>query len=100
MKLRLHFYYIVLEALANAAKHSSGSNVDITLQPSGDRWLLDHPGRRHRVLSARPQSGGYGIAHFALSRPRHRRDFELAQPARFRHHGDVSFSARFARIAA
>ncbi len=39
-EIALHLYYIVLEALANAAKHSGGSNVDITLQPSGDRWLL------------------------------------------------------------
>src|SRR5208337_2689861 len=39
-EIALHLYYIVVEALANAAKHSGGSNVDITLQPSGDRWLL------------------------------------------------------------
>jgi PAS domain S-box-containing protein len=39
-EIALHLYYIVLEALANAAKHSGGTNVDITLQPSGDRWLL------------------------------------------------------------
>jgi signal transduction histidine kinase len=39
-EIALHLYYIVLEALANAAKHSGGSNVQITLQPSGDRWLL------------------------------------------------------------
>jgi PAS domain S-box-containing protein len=39
-EIALHLYYIVLEALANAAKHSGGSHVDITLQPSGDRWLL------------------------------------------------------------
>jgi PAS domain S-box-containing protein len=39
-EIALHLYYIVLEALANAAKHSGGGNVDITLQKSGDRWLL------------------------------------------------------------
>jgi PAS domain S-box-containing protein len=39
-EIALHLYYIVLEALANAAKHSGGSNVDLSLQPSGDRWLL------------------------------------------------------------
>jgi PAS domain S-box-containing protein len=39
-EIALHLYYIALEALANAAKHSGGSNVDIILQPSGDRWLL------------------------------------------------------------
>ena len=39
-EIALHLYYIVLEALANASKHSGGANVDITLQPSGDRWLL------------------------------------------------------------
>jgi PAS domain S-box-containing protein len=39
-EIALHLYYIVMEALANAAKHSGGSNVTISLQPSGDRWLL------------------------------------------------------------
>jgi signal transduction histidine kinase len=39
-EIALHLYYIVLETLANASKHSGGANVDITLQPSGDRWLL------------------------------------------------------------
>ena len=39
-EIALHLYYIVLEAVANAAKHSGGSNVDISLQPSGDRWSL------------------------------------------------------------
>jgi PAS domain S-box-containing protein len=39
-EIALHLYYIVLEALANASKHSPGSNVDILLHPSGDRWLL------------------------------------------------------------
>ncbi len=39
-EIALHLYYIVLEALANASKHSQGANVDISLQPSGDRWLL------------------------------------------------------------
>jgi PAS domain S-box-containing protein len=39
-EIALHLYYIVLEAVANAAKHSGASCVDITLQPAGDRWLL------------------------------------------------------------
>jgi PAS domain S-box-containing protein len=39
-EIALHLYYIVLEALANASKHSQGSHVDIFLQPSADRWLL------------------------------------------------------------
>lgn len=39
-EIALHLYYIVLEALANASKHSQADHVDITLQPSGDRWLL------------------------------------------------------------
>lgn len=39
-EIALHLYYIVLEALANASKHSGGANVDISLRPSGDRWLL------------------------------------------------------------
>jgi signal transduction histidine kinase len=39
-EIALHLYYIVLEAVANAAKHSGASCVDILLQPAGDRWLL------------------------------------------------------------
>jgi PAS domain S-box-containing protein len=39
-EIALHLYYIVLEALANAAKHSGAAHVDISLHPSGDRWLL------------------------------------------------------------
>jgi PAS domain S-box-containing protein len=39
-EIALHLYYIVMEALANAAKHSGGSRVDISLQPFGDRWML------------------------------------------------------------
>ena len=39
-EIALHLYYIVLEAVANAAKHSGGASVDISLQPAGDRWLL------------------------------------------------------------
>ncbi len=39
-EIALHLYYIVLEAVANAAKHSGASRVDISLQPAGDRWLL------------------------------------------------------------
>ncbi len=65
-EIALHLYYIVLEALANAAKHSGGSNVDITLQPSGDRWLLtiqdDGAGFS---LPARNQEGmGLRILHY------------------------------------
>jgi signal transduction histidine kinase len=39
-EIALHLYYIVLEALANAAKHSGADDVAITLQPAGDRWVL------------------------------------------------------------
>ena len=65
-EIALHLYYIVLEALANAAKHSGGSNVAITLQPSGDRWLLtiqdDGVGFS---LSARNKEGmGLRILHY------------------------------------
>jgi two-component system sensor kinase FixL len=65
-EIALHLYYIVLEALANAAKHSGGSHVDITLQPSGDRWLLtvqdDGSGFS---LPARNQEGmGLRILHY------------------------------------
>jgi two-component system sensor kinase FixL len=36
----LHLYYIVLEAVANAAKHGGATTVVITLEPMGDRYLL------------------------------------------------------------
>jgi signal transduction histidine kinase len=65
-EIALHLYYIVLEALANAAKHSGGSNVDITLQPSGDRWLLaiEDDGIGFS-LPARDQEGmGLRILHY------------------------------------
>lgn len=39
-EIALHLYYIVLEALANAAKHSGAANVEITLQPAHERWML------------------------------------------------------------
>src|SRR4029077_4076266 len=38
--IALHLYYIVLEAVANAAKHGGAGNVVITLEPMGDRYLL------------------------------------------------------------
>lgn len=65
-EIALHLYYIVLEALANASKHSGAANVDITLQPSGDRWLLtiqdDGAGF---VLPNRNQDGmGLRILHY------------------------------------
>jgi len=65
-EIALHLYYIVLEALANAAKHSGGSNVDITLQPSGDRWLLTIQDDGNGFsLPARDQEGmGLRILHY------------------------------------
>jgi signal transduction histidine kinase len=36
----LHLYYIVLEAVANAAKHGQAKNVTITLEPAADRYSL------------------------------------------------------------
>jgi PAS domain S-box-containing protein len=65
-EIALHLYYIVLEALANAAKHSGGSNVDITLQPSGDRWLLSiQDDGIGFSLPARNQEGmGLRILHY------------------------------------
>jgi PAS domain S-box-containing protein len=36
----LHLYYIVLEAVANAAKHGAAAHVLISLEPAGDRYLL------------------------------------------------------------
>ena len=38
--IALHLYYIVLEAVANASKHGSASNVVINLEPAGDRFLI------------------------------------------------------------
>ncbi|HEY3862220.1 MAG TPA: PAS domain S-box protein [Verrucomicrobiae bacterium] len=65
-EIALHLYYIVLEALANAAKHSGGSNVDIALQPSGDRWLLSiQDDGIGFSLPARNQDGmGLRILHY------------------------------------
>jgi len=65
-EIALHLYYIALEALANATKHSQGANVDLSLQPSGDRWLLtiqdDGVGFS---LPARDQEGmGLRILHY------------------------------------
>jgi PAS domain S-box-containing protein len=65
-EIALHLYYIVLEALGNAAKHSEGANVDITLQPSGDRWLLTiHDDGVGFLLPARNEEGmGLRILHY------------------------------------
>ncbi len=38
--IALHLYYIVLEAVANAAKHGQAQSVTITLEPAGDRYSL------------------------------------------------------------
>ena len=38
--IALHLYYIVLEAVANAAKHGSPANVLIHLEPAGDRFQI------------------------------------------------------------
>jgi len=38
--IALHLYYIVLEAVANAAKHGGAANVVISLEPMGDRYAL------------------------------------------------------------
>jgi signal transduction histidine kinase len=35
-----HLYYIVLEAVGNAIKQGKAKNITITLEPSGDRYLL------------------------------------------------------------
>jgi signal transduction histidine kinase len=36
-----HLYYIVLEAVGNAIKHGKARNITITLEPTGDRYLLN-----------------------------------------------------------
>lgn len=38
--IALHLYYIVLEAVANAAKHGSPAAVIIHLEPAGDRFQI------------------------------------------------------------
>jgi PAS domain S-box-containing protein len=65
-EIALHLYYIVLEALANAAKHSGGSKVDITLQPSGDRWLLtiEDDGIGFSLPSRNQEGMGLRILHY------------------------------------
>jgi PAS domain S-box-containing protein len=65
-EIALHLYYIVLEALANAAKHSGGSNVFITLQPSGDRWLLtiQDDGIGFSLPSRNQEGMGLRILHY------------------------------------
>ena len=65
-EIALHLYYIVLEALGNAAKHSQGANVDISLQPSGDRWLLTiHDDGVGFLLPTRNEEGmGLRILHY------------------------------------
>jgi PAS domain S-box-containing protein len=39
--IALHLYYIVLEAVANAAKHGKARNISIRLEPTGDRHVLN-----------------------------------------------------------
>jgi PAS domain S-box-containing protein len=65
-EIALHLYYIVLEALANTAKHSGGSNVFITLQPSGDRWLLtvQDDGIGFSLPSRNQEGMGLRILHY------------------------------------
>jgi PAS domain S-box-containing protein len=65
-EIALHLHYIVLEALANASKHSEATRVDITLQPSGDRWLLTVQDNGVGFnLPARNQEGmGLRILHY------------------------------------
>src|SRR5262249_51549510 len=38
--IALHLYYIVQEAIANAAKHGKATNLQITLQRANDRFAL------------------------------------------------------------
>jgi len=38
--IALHLYYIVLEAVANAAKHGHAQNVEIRLEPARGKYLL------------------------------------------------------------
>jgi signal transduction histidine kinase len=57
-EIALHLYYIVLEAVANASKHSRAKQVTITLKPAGDRYLLSvHDDGIGFALPVRNQSG-------------------------------------------
>ncbi|MDB6068010.1 MAG: sensor signal transduction histidine kinase [Pedosphaera sp.] len=61
-EIGLHLYYIVLEAVANAAKHGKARNITITLEPAGDRYSLSvrddgtgflHSGSHHTGMGIR-----------------------------------------------
>jgi signal transduction histidine kinase len=60
-EIALHLHYIVLEALANAAKHSGADEVAITLEPAGDRWLLSVRDNGRGFALPGPQHGGMGL---------------------------------------
>jgi signal transduction histidine kinase len=65
-EIALHLYYIVVESLANAAKHSGGSEVEITLKPADDQWLLTiQDNGTGFSLAARNEEGmGLRILHY------------------------------------
>jgi PAS domain S-box-containing protein len=64
--IALHLYYIVLEAVANAAKHGRASNVVISLEPSGDRYVLKVRDDGSGFNPSAPAQTGMGlrIMHF------------------------------------
>ena len=57
--IALHLYYIVLEAVANASKHGSASNVAINLEPAGDRFQISV--QDDGVGFSRPAGGHTGM---------------------------------------
>jgi two-component system CheB/CheR fusion protein len=64
--IALHLYYIVLEAVANAAKHGRASNVVISLEPSADRYVLKVRDDGSGFNPSAPAQTGMGlrIMHF------------------------------------
>jgi PAS domain S-box-containing protein len=59
--IALHLYYIVLEAVANAAKHGAARNVTISLEPMGDRYALKVRDDGSGFTPSAPAQTGMGL---------------------------------------
>jgi signal transduction histidine kinase len=64
--IALHLYYIAQEAVANAAKHGQAKHVQLTLQPSKDRYALTvhDDGIGFSLSGHRPTGMGLRIMHY------------------------------------
>ena len=67
-----HLFRVAQEALTNIARHSSATEVDLTLEPERNALVLHHPGQRPRD---RRESASLGLRadRNARARRRHRR---------------------------